>query len=271
MTKTTDQILLYMDDEPFVSGWDRVCEGIYPIFKGIDFKKYSSLQTDLFRSFGGRIPVMHMKDRQEFEDLICLIFYKGEKQKIPASMGALTIKGWKDIFGQSHRVILLSDGYYSDVLPEHVGLTAEVWKEKSRIIRRTHELAHYYMLRTLGFMKSALKDEIIADTMGIVEAFGEYRYDLFLRFMGLENYPEYRWGGRLENYRPRDSEFSDKEFRELQEAAYLISKELEIFLKENPYYLENEAGKLSLLIKLAGIEEKAFERPHSFCWRNLFQ
>ncbi len=271
MKEAMKKTSLYMDDESFVSAWERACEGIYPIFAAIDLKRYRSLKTDLYRSFGGRIPVLHMKDREEFEDLICRIFYKGEKREIPPSMGALTIKGWKDVFGQGHRAILLSDGYYSAVLPEEAGLSPEEWKEKSLIIRRTHEFAHYYMLRAFGFMKTALKDELIADTLGIIEAFGEYRRDLFLRFMGLENYPEYRWGGRLQNYRPKDREMSDQEFKEFQAAAFSVSGELELLLKENPHYLEDEAGKLDLINKLAGIDDKAFEQPDSAGWRNLFQ
>lgn len=266
-----DKTSLYMDDELFVSAWEHACEGIYPIFKAVDFKRYKTLQTDLFQSFGGRIPVMHMQDREEFEDLIRRIFYKSEKREIPVSVGALTIKGWKDAFGQNHRAVLLSDGYYSAVLPDKTGLSPDDWKKKSLVIRRTHELAHYYMLRAYGSMKTALKDELIADTMGIIEAFGEYRRDLFLRFMGLENYPEYRWGGRLQNYRPRDREMTDREFREFQEAAYYVSGELEVLLKENPEYLENAAGKLRLLKKLVEIDEKAFEQPHSVEWKNLFQ
>lgn len=242
---------LYMDDEPLVSAWERASEGIYPMFATVNLNRYNSLKTDLFQSFGGRIPVMHMKDRQEFEDLICRLFYKGEKRDIPLSIGAQAIRGWKDVFGQSHRVILLSDGWYSAVLPEAVGLTDPEWKEKSLVLRRTHELAHYYTLRALGFMNNALKDELIADTMGIIEAFGEYRRDLFLRFMGLENYPEYRWGGRLQNYRPKNREMTNREFKEFQEAAYVQSGEVEALIRENPRYLESEAGKLELLKRLA--------------------
>lgn len=254
----TDQ--LYLEDEAFIPVWERAEEGIYPIFSSVNLNKYSSLSTSLFQSYGGRIPVMHMKDRAEFETLICAIFYKGQKQKIPASMGALTIKGWKDVFGQSHRVILLSDGYYSAVMPEEIGLSPSEWKDKSLILRRTHELTHYYTLRALGFMNTALKDELIADTMGIIEAFGEYRRDLFLRCMGLENYPDYRWGGRLENYRPRDRNLTDREFKEFCEAAYAASGWPEELIRENPRYLVSDDGKLSLLRKLAAIDEKSFEK-----------
>jgi hypothetical protein len=242
---------LHLEDEAFVSAWKQAEEGKYPQFPAVDLSRYKSLETRLFQSFGGRIPVMHMKDRTEFEALICAIFYKGEKREIPLSMGALTIKGWKDIFGQSHRAILLSDGYYSAVQPGEIGLTPGEWREKSYILRLIHECTHYYTLRAYGFMNNALKDELIADAMGIIEAFGEYRADLFLRFVGLENYPEYREGGRLQNYLPKDRQATAQEFKEMQDTANSAANSLEIFLMKNPVYMKDDTGKLALLDKLA--------------------
>lgn len=242
---------LFLADEDFVSAWEYAEEGKYPVFPNVRLGDYTSLETVLFRSYAGRIPVMHMKDRDEFEKLICAIFYKGEKREIPKSMGALAIKGWKDLFGKPHRAILLSDGYYSAVPPEDVGLNASEWLQKSYVLRRTHECTHYYTLRACGFMNNALKDELIADAMGIIEAFGEYRADLFLRFVGLENYPEYREGGRLQNYLPKDRQSTKEEFKEMQDTAHTAAHALEAFLRKNPEYMKDDAGKLNLLDKLA--------------------
>ena len=50
-------------------------------------------------------------------------------------------------------------------------------------------------------MRNNLLDELIADYMGITAAAGRYRADWFLRFMGLESFPAYREGGRLQIYR----------------------------------------------------------------------
>ena len=52
-------------------------------------------------------------------------------------------------------------------------------------------------------MRNNLLDELVADFMGITAAAGRYRADWFLRFMGLESFPAYREGGRLQNYRGR--------------------------------------------------------------------
>jgi hypothetical protein len=50
-------------------------------------------------------------------------------------------------------------------------------------------------------MRKSLLDELVADYMGMVEALGQFDAGLFLHFMGLEDYPRYRDGGRLQNYR----------------------------------------------------------------------
>ncbi len=242
---------LFLADEDFVSAWEQAEEKVYPIFHNVILGEYQSLETVLFQSYGGRIPVMHMKDRGEFEKLICAIFYKGEKRTIPQSMGAMAIKGWKDLFGRPHRAILLSDGYYSAVPPEEVGLEASEWIEKSFVLRRAHECTHYYTLRAHGFMNNALKDELIADAMGIIEAFGEYRANLFLRFIGLEQYPEYREGGRLQNYLPKDRQATKEEFKAMQDTAFHAAHDLELYLKKNPDLINDDAGKLALLDRLA--------------------
>jgi len=91
--------------------------------------------------------------------------------------------------------------------------------------------------------------------MGIIEAFGEYHADLFLRFMGLEDYPKYRNGGRLQNYLPKDRTVSEAEFRELQETAYKASIALEVYLRENPEFLKSQESKLELLNMLAETNE----------------
>lgn len=253
----------YLSDEPFTAAWEDAENGKYPEFAGSELAGYKSLHTFLYQSFGGRIPVMHMKDRAEFEKLICEIFYKGEPRNIPASMGALAIKGWKDTSGVAHRAILLSDGYYSAVPPEVMGLTPDEWKEKSFQLRLAHECAHYYTLRAFGFMNVGLKDELIADTMGIIEAFGEYRAAWFLRFMGLEDYPNYRQGGRLQNYLPKERKTTEEDFKALQEATYTAATALEKHIKEHPEYLCGSEGKLKLLNKLAQNEAIDFlgEQP----------
>lgn len=59
----------------------------------------------------------------------------------------------------------------------------------------------YFMRRVFSSMRNILSNEIIADYFGIVAARAGFQHDWLLRFMGLEAFPSYRVGGRLENFR----------------------------------------------------------------------
>ena len=58
-----------------------------------------------------------------------------------------------------------------------------------------------FTYRVFGSMRSHVVDELVADFVGLARGFGGYRADLALRFLGLEAFPAYRTGGRLEHYR----------------------------------------------------------------------
>lgn len=98
------------------------------------------------------------------------------------------------------RFLLLTAGYYSGVPPAALRLSDEEWRAKSLVIRREHECSHYFTRRVFSSMRNHLLDELIADYIGVVAAFGRFRAEWVLYFMGLEHFPAYRRGGRLENY-----------------------------------------------------------------------
>lgn len=75
-------------------------------------------------------------------------------------------------------------------------------------------------------------DELIADYRGIVGATGYYRADWFLRFLGLESFPYYREGGRLQNYRGQPP-LSDRAFKILQALVKAAAENLERFDAEH--------------------------------------
>ena len=54
------------------------------------------------------------------------------------------------------------------------------------VIRREHECTHYYTKRFYGSASNNLHDELIADFVGIYEAFGYYDAKLFQHFMGID-------------------------------------------------------------------------------------
>ena len=98
------------------------------------------------------------------------------------------------------RLIILQEGGYSGVPAEMVGMTDKAWRKASLVIRLEHECVHYFTKRVFGSMENAVHDEFIADYAGIAAAAGSFRADWFLLFMGLEDFPNYRQGGRLQNY-----------------------------------------------------------------------
>jgi hypothetical protein len=149
------------------------------------------------------------------------------------------------------RFIILSDGGYSGVSAQDMKLSDGDWKSKSLDIRLEHEGVHYFTERVLGSSRANIFDEFIADYMGIVKAFGAYKAEIFLRFMGLEDYPDYRQGGRLENYKGKPS-LSDGSFIILQRLVREASVNLEGFDNANP--APNMVDKLIALTKTTLID-----------------
>lgn len=126
------------------------------------------------------------------------------------------------------RFLLLSGGFYSGVAPSALKLSDTEWRTKSLVIRREHECSHYLTRRVFSSMRNHLLDELIADYIGIVAAAGRFRADWFLHFMGLEGFPVYRSGGRIENYRG-EPPLSNAAFRILQALVTSAAKSLEQF------------------------------------------
>lgn len=155
------------------------------------------------------------------------------------------------------RFIILSDGFYSNVKPEELGLTADEWRSVSLTIRLEHECTHYFTRRVFNSMRNNLLDELIADYRGIVAATGEYKADWFLRFLGLESFPYYREGGRLQNYRGQPP-LSDGAFKILQRLVKVAAENLEDFDRNYGYQLRTRDNPIMLMaLTCLTIEELA--------------
>lgn len=109
-----------------------------------------------------------------------------------------------------------------------MGLSETEWLQLSQIIRLEHECTHYFTRRVFGSMQNNIFDELIADYQGIVSAIGYYRADWFLRFVGLESFPVYRQGARLENYLGNPP-LSLGAFKILQQLIVKAASNLEVF------------------------------------------
>jgi len=145
--------------------------------------------------------------------------------------------------------ILLSPGPYSGVAARDMGLPANRWRQISVTIRLEHECTHYLTRRLFAAMRNNALDELLADYRGIVAGNGRYRADWFLRFLGLEAFPAYREGGRLQNYRG-DPALSDEAFAVLQGLVKDAASNLEHFDQDHAEELTTIHAQGRLLIGL---------------------
>ncbi len=232
----------------------------FPEATGLGLERPEALELSLHESFAGTVPVLIARHRPDFVRLLQALAKRNEPVPIPAAQGAVTIAGynnwtriralreaweardptereaetWREEFArlrpQKHlyqdRFILLSDGPYSNVPAAAFGLDELAWRHLSLEIRREHECAHYYTRRVYGLMSNHLCDELIADYTGLAATTGSYRAAWFLHFVGLEDYPRYREGGRLDLYRGTPA-LSQGAFRALCQLVHVAAHNLE--------------------------------------------
>lgn len=95
-------------------------------------------------------------------------------------------------------LVVLSRGPYSNVDAAAAGFPEKEWLELSDTIRRYHELTHVICRRLYPDKIDTVRDELVADAVGLSAAFGHYDPDLANLFLGVRD-SRYA-GGRLENY-----------------------------------------------------------------------
>ena len=166
----------------------------------------------------GKAEILYLENREDFEHAFRALAHRCEPVEIPASVGATTIRGlinWEKIHNHEKEylqsgendwdlefrrftaekanyldsLILLSSGDYSNVSAE----------TKSVTIRKYHELTHFICRALYPDDVDAVRDEVIADLIGLVAAFGDYDVHLAETFLGIEG-ECFREGGRLSYY-----------------------------------------------------------------------
>lgn len=228
---------------------------------GLPLKCASDCRILLHPTAAGRIPVLVVPDRDDFVAVVQALTRKNEPVRIPPSMGAVMVAGYnnwdrirrlREAFFQANpgasdaawqvrfeaikasrhlyqdRFIILGSGPYSGVNGALLGLTNAEWNAMSMLVRCEHECAHYITRRILGAMSNCIHDELLADAYALVSVTGSFQPAWFLRFMGLEFYPAYRTGGRLENYRGNPM-LSEEAFRALQTAVFRAAQNIAAF------------------------------------------
>ncbi len=233
-----------------------------PEATGLELAHPEAVEVVLHGSPAGRIPLLIARRRPEFVALIQALTRKNEPEPVAGAQGALMLAGysnwsrirelrrrweaedpaarrratWGEEFQRlqprrelfQDRFILLSDGPYSAVPAGDLGLDEAEWRQLSLVIRRDHECAHYLTRRLFGSMRNNLLDELMADYAGLVGATGRFDAGWFLRFLGLEDFPRYRAGARLDLYRGKPP-LSDGAFLVLQRLIREAALSLERF------------------------------------------
>jgi len=215
----------------------------------------------------GVTEVLYLPDREVFEYFVKVLAYKNEDVDIPKTTGAIYISGlnnWRKI--QQHeieylkehteeewdeefdrfvsnkanyqgQVLLVSCGFYSAVEPQDVGFEAENWLKLSKQIRIYHEISHQITRKLYPEHKEAIRDEVIADCIGIIGSLGHYDKKLHQRILGIVD-GEYLKGSRLENYIEEDK---------LSDAVSYAKKLID---KLEPICLKSKLQPFELLIEL---------------------
>ena len=179
-------------DEKFISEWSSkenvaVLEFLSKEFElpteKFDWKNVAAMKIEFKQTLGGRLPIISTANHDDFCQMVAILKARDEK-KYPLTVNAFTIPCRAEKIYR-HRVILLNAAPYSNISAEKVGLANDDWLKKSYLIRLRHESAHYETLRLLGGMKNHALDEILADCLGQIAAFGEFSANRQRIFFGL--------------------------------------------------------------------------------------
>lgn len=84
-------------------------------------------------------------------------------------------------------LIILSTGPYSSIPAVSVGLAEEEWFRLSYIIRKAHECTHFICRRLYHEKIDPVWDELVADAVGLLAAFGSYNPELAELFLGIKD------------------------------------------------------------------------------------
>lgn len=180
----------------------------------ITFSKNPKDKLETIKTEIGDVEILSLRDRDDFIHAVRALGNKCEPVDVPDSTGAIAIFGlnnWDKVRAglddYKDSLIILSSGNYSNVDVNQVNevtnneykLSKEDWIDKSIEIRKFHELTHFIMRKKYPEDIKPIRDELIADALGLIGAFNKFDSRLLKLFLGIEG-NVYRKGGRLENY-----------------------------------------------------------------------
>jgi hypothetical protein len=237
-----------------------------------------ALRLHLHEHPAGALPVLSTGDRRDFEALVRAFAHRSEPVPIGPAVNAHIVAGFvnwdrvaryreawaagrdpasartewpgemarvagSEVWRFHDRLVLACVRPYSGVTAADLGLPMgeEEWLNRSTDLRVEHEFTHYATKRLFGAMANRLFDETIADVMGMTRALGTFHADWFLRFLGLEAWPDVRDRGRIRTY---TAGLSDAGFRLVCEVTVQAARGAEAVVRD--CYTACERGRFLL-------------------------
>ena len=223
-----DYPLLYLnpDEDDFETYRRVVLRGESPEKRSLSHYRGSSAdRLETLETPAGAVRSVTLGDRRDFELVVrgLMAAKSGPLEPVPESQGAAMVYvfNWPRIHAHLaafpaeqqneefrrftairenylDMLVVLSRGPYSHTDAASAGFGAGEWLDYSDTIRRYHELTHVVCRRLYPGDILPLRDELIADAVGLYAAFGRFDPDLENLFLGIRN-GKYT-GGRLGNY-----------------------------------------------------------------------
>lgn len=188
-----------------------------------EYDKLYNIETD-----AGKAEILYVENRSDFERILRVLAYRCEPVDIAETTGAMTIRGiinhhkirqrkmqlmltnpenFKEEFQKflaepeqyKDTLLVLSKGNYSAVAYGETKYDRQSWEQISFTIREYHELTHFISRKLYPKNKDTVRDEVLADCIGLLAATGEYSDSLARRFLGIGKAAPIT-GGRLMNY-----------------------------------------------------------------------
>ena len=280
LAETYMQLYINPDDTDAQDKYNHIVRmGEDPANKTLDHFAGNDLDTDEYMDTpSGQVRIITLHERSDFVTFLKIMAHKCKPVEIPPTQGASMLDGvinWRRIdahkevflkesceagnpkpnwnaefkrFTADKRnyldaLIVLSYGPYSNINASMLGFDDTSWLSYSHTIRLYHECTHFICRRLYPEKTDAIRDELVADAVGIYAAFKHFDIDMESLFLGITK-DGYSYG-RLENYVDRDDFASEEEYmdslnesaRKTYQTLLCIQNEIETHPVDAPFEL----------------------------------